>query len=198
MSDATIPAREQRLEDDLAQRIVERKSEFFWVGIAMAIVGVLAILYPAFTTVTVALLIGWVLLLAGFVTFFGAFSMHGTGPFFGQLLLGLLKLGLGVYLLRHPGFGIVAITLLVAAVFMVDGAVKLGFTIEMRQRGGWFWMLLSALVSIAAGLLIAAGLPETSVFVLGLLVGINFLGTGIAFIMLSQSLPGVAAQSGAR
>ena len=49
-------------------------------------------------------------------------------------------------------------------------------------------MLLSGVVSIAVGLLIASGLPETSLFVLGLLVGVNFLSTGIAFIMLSQTV----------
>lgn len=189
MSDATIPVTDQQLSHDLHEKIAARKTELFWIGIAMALVGILALLFPVFTTVTVTLMIGWVLILAGLVTFLGAFSVHGTGPFFGELLLGLLKLGLGVYILRHPGLAVVVITLMLAAIFMIDGAVKLGFSFEMRQRGGWFWMLLSALVSIAVGLLIAAGLPETSLFMLGLLVGINFLASGIAFIMLPQSRP---------
>lgn len=58
-------------------------------------------------------------------------------------------------------------------------------------------MVLAGLVSIAAGLLIAAGLPESSLVVLGLLVGINFLGTGISFIMLSRT-PAPSAQPVAR
>jgi uncharacterized membrane protein HdeD (DUF308 family) len=47
---------------------------------------------------------------------------------------------------------------------------------------------MSAIVSVAVGLLIAAGLPGTSLFALGLLVGVNFLSTGIALIMLSNRL----------
>jgi uncharacterized membrane protein HdeD (DUF308 family) len=54
---------------------------------------------------------------------------------------------------------------------------------------GWVWVLGSALVSVAAGLLIAAGLPATSMFAIGMLVGINFLSTGLANIMLSRLLP---------
>ncbi|MCL4764604.1 MAG: HdeD family acid-resistance protein [Hyphomicrobiaceae bacterium] len=193
MSEATIPAAGRQMPHDLAERIASKRTEIFWIGVAMVIVGILALLFPVFTTFTVELMIGWVLVLAGLVTAYGAFSVEGTGPFFGELLLGLLKLGLGVYLLTHPGVGMIAITLLLATVFMVDGAVQLRFAFDMGRRGGWFWVLLSGLVSIAAGLLIAAGLPETSLFIMGLLVGINFLSTGIAFIVLSQqSVPGRA------
>ncbi len=184
MSEATIPSVSSH---DLVEKIESSRTALMWIGVAMVLVGILALLFPVVTTVAATYMIGWVLIFAGLVTLLGAFSVQGTGPFFGELLLALLKLGLGVYLLRHPGVSIIFITLVLAAVFMVDGAVKLGFAIEMRQRGGWFWMVLSALVSIAAGLLIAAGLPETSLFVLGLLVGINFLGTGISLIMLSRS-----------
>jgi len=184
MSEATIPSVSSH---DLVEKIESSRTAFMWIGVAMVLVGILALLFPVVTTVAATYMIGWVLIFAGLVTLLGAFSVQGTGPFFGELLLALLKLGLGVYLLRHPGVSIIFITLVLAAVFMVDGAVKLGFAIEMRQRGGWFWMVLSALVSIAAGLLIAAGLPETSLLVLGLLVGINFLGTGISLIMLSRS-----------
>lgn len=198
MSEATIPSERSGLPHDLIDKIENSRTTLLWIGIALAVVGILAILFPVFTTVTATLMIGWVLILAGLVSFFGALSIEGTGPFFGELLLALLKLALGVYLLRHPGVGIVIITLVLAVMFMIDGAVRIGFAIEMRRRGGWFWMILSALVSIAAGLLIATGLPETSLFVLGLLVGINFLGTGISLIMLSRQSPARTIEAMAR
>ena len=118
-----------------------------------------------------------------------AFGAQGTGAFFGQLLVGLLKLGLGFYLLMNPGIGMVALTLLLASIFVVDGAVQTSFAFQLRPAEGWGWVLVSALVSIGAGLLIAAGLPATSLVTLGALVGIKFLSTGIASIALSRSLP---------
>ncbi len=72
---------------------------------------------------------------------------------------------------------------------MVDGAVQLGLALDVRPKQGWIWVLISGLISLGAALLIAAGLPGTSLFALGILVGINFLGTGLASIMLSRSLP---------
>ena len=63
---------------------------------------------------------------------------------------------------------------------MVDGAVQLGLALDVRPKQGWIWVLISGLISLGAALLIAAGLPGTSLFALGILVGINFLGTGLA------------------
>lgn len=177
------------LRQALSERLSQKKDQIFWSGAAMSVVGILALFFPVFTTFTVEIMVGWLLFLAGAATIYGAFSMEGMGPFFGQLLLGLLKLALGVYLLRHPGFGMVALTLLLAAVFMVDGAVQLGFALDVRPGEGWTWLFISGLISIVAGLFIAAGLPETSLFALGILVGVNFLSTGISSIMLSRALP---------
>lgn len=193
MSDATTPSRNQPLTQELARRLAARKSEFFWIGVAMAVIGVLAIFFPVIATLAVEIMIGWLLLLVGIVTVFSAFRLEGTGAFFGTVLVGLLELGIGLYLLMNPAVGIVTLTILLAALFLVEGAVQLSFAFEMREQQSWLWMLLSGLVSIAVGLIIAAGLPGISLFALGLVVGINFLSTGIAFILLSQSLPEATA-----
>jgi uncharacterized membrane protein HdeD (DUF308 family) len=177
-----------RLRQDLFEKLSAKKDAIFWTGVGLSVAGVLALLFPVISSLTVEIFVGWVLVIAGAATVYGAFSVEGTRPFFGQLLLGLLKLALGVYLIMHPGVGMVALTLLLAAVFMVDGAVQFAFAFDLRPKEGWGWMLLSAIVSVAVGLLIAAGLPGTSLFTLGLLVGINFLSTGIALIMLSNRL----------
>jgi uncharacterized membrane protein HdeD (DUF308 family) len=177
-----------RLRQDLFERLSTKKDAIFWTGVGLSVAGVLALLFPVITSFTVEIFIGWVLLIAGAATIYGAFSVEGTGPFFGQLLLGLLKLALGIYLITHPGVGILALTLLLVTVFMVDGAVQFAFAFDLRPKEGWGWVLLSAIVSVAVGLLIAAGLPGTSLIALGILVGVNFLSTGIALIMLSSKL----------
>lgn len=182
------PLRTQ-LRQDVLERLAERKDDMFWSGAAIAVVGVLALLFPAFTTYSVELMIGWLLILAGAATIYGAFSVEGTGPFFGDLLFGLLKLALGVYLVMHPTVGIMALTIMLAAIFMIDGAAQLVLAFDVRPRDGWIWVLLSGLVSIGVALLIAAGLPSSSRVALGILVAINFLSTGIALVMLSRALP---------
>jgi uncharacterized membrane protein HdeD (DUF308 family) len=189
MTERSDQALSARLRQDLMERLTEKRDDIFWTGTAFTIVGILALIFPFFTTMTVAFMIGWVLIFAGAVTIYGAFSVQGTGPFFGQLLLGLLTLALGVYLVMHPGVSIVALTIMLAAIFMFDGAAQLVLAYDVRPRDGWMWVLLSGLVSIGVGLLIAAEFPGSSRVALGILVGIKFLAAGISYIVFSRSLP---------
>lgn len=181
-----------RLRQDLFERLSQRNDQLFWGGVAMAVVGLLALLFPVVATVAAAVMVGWILIFAGAATIYGAFTVEGTGPFFGELLIGLLKLALGVYLVRHPDVGMVVLTLLLAAVFMIDGAVQVALSLELRPQDGWVWMLIAGLIAIGVGLLVAAGLPDTSLVTIGILLGVSFLSTGIARISLSRRLSALA------
>lgn len=102
-------------------RLRAASKKLFWIGLAMVVHGIAAIAFPFISTMAVTLLVGWLLLIFGLITFFNAFSIHGTGPFFWTLLLGLLSIAAGVYLLFHPLVGETALTLMVGMIFMVQG-----------------------------------------------------------------------------
>jgi uncharacterized membrane protein HdeD (DUF308 family) len=169
-------------------RLAKKNDQLFWGGVAMAIVGGLALLFPFGATLAIALMAGWLLILAGGVTIADAFTLEGTGPFFGALLIGLLKLALGVYLLRHPDVSMVLLTLLLAAIFVMDGAAQLVLAFELRPVDGWGWMLLSGIVAIVVGVLLAAELQAMSLVTLGILLGVSFLASGLARVVLSRRL----------
>jgi len=169
-------------------RIRAVSHRLFWFGLAMTILGVVALLFPVLSSLVAALLVGWVLIFAGGITLFAAFSMHGTGPFFGALLLGLLSFAAGVFLIANPLAGAIALTLMVGILFMMQGAFEVVFAFEMRPHTGWIGMLLSGLVSILMAVLIAAGWPGVSVIVLGVLLGVNFISTGLGYIFVSKMM----------
>jgi uncharacterized membrane protein HdeD (DUF308 family) len=180
------------LRQALVEKLTKRNDQLFWGGVAMAVVGLLSLLFPIAATFAVVVMVGWLLILSGAVTIWDAFTVEGTGSFFGELLIGLLKLAFGVYLLRHPDISLVALTLLLAAVFMIDGAIQVALAFELRPMDGWVWMLLAGLVAIGVGLLIASELPSISLVALGVYLGISFLSTGIARIMVSRRLSALA------
>jgi uncharacterized membrane protein HdeD (DUF308 family) len=168
-------------------RIRASSTQLLILGIAMMLVGLAAVVFPMISTLVAALLVGWVFLFAGLFMFLGAFSIHGTGPFFGALLFGLLAIAAGVFLLFNPLGGAVALTLVVGIVFMIQGAYELIFAFEVRPHDGWIGMLISGLASIVLAILIAAGWPAISAIVLGILMGVNFLTTGIGYIAVSRA-----------
>jgi uncharacterized membrane protein HdeD (DUF308 family) len=168
-------------------RLRAASPRLFWLGFIMVLLGLAALAFPIFSTLAATILVGWALLISGVAMFISSFWLHGTGPFFGANLFGLLSAVAGVFLLFNPFAGAVALTLVVGVMFMFQGAAELMFAMEMRPASGWLGMLLSGLASIALAIIIASGWPGISVFVLGLLFGINFLTTGLGYIFISRA-----------
>lgn len=167
-------------------KLRDSSAGLFLLGLALAILGLVAVAFPMFSTLVAALLVGWTLLISGGLTFVGSFTIHGTGPFFGALLFSVFSLAAGVFLLFNPLAGAVGLTLVLGVVFMFQGAFELFFAFEMRPHPGWVGMLLSGLASVFLAILIAAGWPQISSIVLGILLGVNFLSTGIGYMLVSR------------
>ena len=98
----------------------------------------------------------------------------------------MLHLVAGVYLAFFPLTGLIGLTVLLAVLFLMQAGFEGVMAWQHRPRRGWGWMMASAVASGLVGLLIVLGLPGTALWAIGLLVGINFLTTGIAFVGLSR------------
>lgn len=160
----------------------------FWLGLAMTLLGIAAIVFPMISTLVATLLVGWTLLFSGGFMFLGSFSIHGTGPFFGALLLSLLSLAAGGFLVFSPVAGALALTLMLGVIFAIHGAFEISFAFEMRPHDGWVAMLLSGIISVIMAILVVAGWPAISVILLGILLGVNFISTGLAFVFVSRAV----------
>lgn len=160
----------------------------FWLGLLLTVLGIAAIAFPEFSTLAATLLTGWILLIAGVLIFISSFWIHGTAPFFAANLFGLLSGAAGVFLLFNPMAGAVTLTLILGIMFMFQGASELVFALETRPAKGWISILISGLASILLAVIIVSGWPGISAIALGLLLGINFLTTGIAYIAISHAM----------
>jgi len=188
MADATNP------NSEYLDVIKENKDSLFWIGVAMSIIGAIAIVFPILSSVATNFMVGWLFVFYGALMIFNSFTIKGTGPFFGALLFGLITLATGVFFLTNPGIGLVFLTITIAIVFMFDGAYQAVMAFEIKPQNGWGWMLFSAIISVLAGLFIIARLPDSSLVVLGILIGVNFLSSGLSMIFLSRSVDRTASQ----
>lgn len=168
-------------------RLRASTGSLLWLGLAMAALGIAAIVFPVYSTLVAAILVGWAFLFSGGLTLVASFSIHSTGPFFGAMLLGLLSVVAGVFLLLNPLAGAVALTLLVGVIFVFQGAYELIFAFEMRPLSGWSGMLISGLASVILAMVIATGWPSISAITLGVLLGVNFLTTGVGYVIASRT-----------
>jgi uncharacterized membrane protein HdeD (DUF308 family) len=160
---------------------------FLAEGIILVILGVAAILVPPVATLTVALIIGWVLLFSGIAGLFTTFSMRPMPGFWWSLLSAAIGIAAGLVLLFSPAEGAITLTVVLVAFFVVEGIASIMFAVDHRNElpGTWIAMLLSGIVDLVLGGLIFLGLPSSAAWAIGLLVGINMIFGGFALIAMA-------------
>jgi uncharacterized membrane protein HdeD (DUF308 family) len=98
------------------------------------------------------------------------------------LIEGILLVILGLLAITLPLLASIAITLFLGWMFLISGIAGLILTIWARQIPGFWWSILSALLSLAAGVLLI-GWPGQGVISLTLVLGVFFVMEGVASIM---------------
>ncbi|WP_353217055.1 DUF308 domain-containing protein [Sandarakinorhabdus sp.] len=172
--------------DSLNDRMAKSSGAMLWLGAAMVGLGIAAIIFPNFATLAAEQFVGWMLLFLGLTLLFGSFSILGTGPFFGALLVSLFALFGAMFLIVNPAVGALTLTLMAGGIFLFQGITEIALAIAMRPKQKWGGMLLSGLASLLLAVLIFVGWPAISLSVLGILFGVNFISTGIAYILIAR------------
>lgn len=174
--------------DSLREAIAAHRTWFIVLGIVFLLAGFLAIAFPLATTIAVKILLGWLILIAGIFQLLHAFqSKKWKGVLLG-LLIGLAYLVVGGWLAFFPLTGVITLTILLAVLFIFQGVLECGLGLQAKPSKGWGWFVFSGGVAILAGVLIIAGLPGTAVWALGVLVGINLLSTGWAYLLVALAV----------
>ncbi len=161
------------------------------VGVALTIMGLLAIMAPLFTGAAVTILVGILMLAAGITRGVFAFRAQTFGKGALMFLLGgIVALG-GLLLLARPLIGLASLTMVLAAFFFADGIIEAVYAFQLRPVKGWGWMLLSGITSGLFGLFIMYQWPVSGAWAIGVLVGVRLLFTGWSVIALGSLARGV-------
>ncbi len=156
-------------------------------GVALIVLGVLAIAAPLFATIAVEIYIGWLFLIAGIVGLIAMFYADDIAAFLWTLVTAALSLCLGVLLLYKPGAGAVALTLALTAFFAAEGLFQVVTSLAYRKAlpDAWGWLLASGACDLVLVAIIVAGWPLSAAWMLGLLAGVNLLTSGCAIVMVA-------------
>lgn len=105
-----------------------------------------------------------------------------------KLLVGIAYLFFGGYLIMHPVLGVASLTLVLAFLFLLEGTLDIIFFFKMRSRHGSSWVLLDGIITFILGLLIYIHWPSSSLWVVGILVGVSMIMSGVSRVMLSLAV----------
>lgn len=177
------------MEQQSPAGIVRRASglSILW-GVVLIILGVLAIGSPFLAAAVVTTFVAWLLIFAGAVHLAGAFRSHETGSLIWRLLVGIAYIVCGVYLVSHPVLGVASLTLLLAVLFVVEGALDIAmyFRVRTMERSGW--ILMDGIVTLLLGVMIYRQWPSSALWAIGTLVGVSLIISGITRVMLSLAV----------
>lgn len=140
-------------------------------GIATLLFGIAAVFWPSLTAQTLLYIFAIFVVISGVANVIGSIMAIGDkgSSWLLRLVLGVLQLGVGVYLFRHPKVTFATLILLIGFTFIIRGIIEIVVAFE---RG---------LLATERTLLVLAG-------ALGLIVGIVVLAQpvagGIAFVWI--------------
>jgi uncharacterized membrane protein HdeD (DUF308 family) len=154
------------------------------LGIALVILGFLALAAVGLTTMATVLMFGWFILIGGVFEVVGAFWAPKWSGFFLHLLCGVLSVVVGGLILGHPVAAAAGLTLVLAILFLTNGAIRIASALMLRYPS-WGWSVLDGVISLILGGMIVSDYPSASVWVIGTFVGIALLFRGWSWVMFA-------------
>jgi uncharacterized membrane protein HdeD (DUF308 family) len=165
------------------------------LGVLMIVAGMLAILAPLLAGVVVIYVVAWTAIFNGVAQLVYGFRSHSGGKLVLEVLLGLLYIAAGIFILIHPEGGLLALTLIIACILLVYGVFALVLAFQMRPLPGWGWVLFDAIVTVLLGFLIWRHWPVNAGWIVGTLLGISFISSGVSRLMVSLAVRKLATRA---
>lgn len=159
-------------------------------GIIAIVFGAAAILWPAITLVTLAVLFAAFALLAGAVWMFGAIrNRRSDARWWVLLLLGAFSVAVGILAAWQPGATMLALILLMGANALVTGVLDIVVASRVRKHiKGELLLVLSGIVSIVFGAIVLLFPLGAGALALAWLIGLYAIVTGAMLLALSLNV----------
>jgi uncharacterized membrane protein HdeD (DUF308 family) len=150
-------------------------------GVITIILGLLAMLAPGLTGVSIAMLLGGLVVVSGILRMMWAFQSGSLGRGVWMFVIGGLTLLCGIALLANPLFGSGVLTILLATYFIFDGISEMAVGFGRPADGGG-WLIFSGIVSLVLGGMMWGQYPLSGAWAMGTLLGIKLFFAGLTMI----------------
>lgn len=158
------------------------------VGILIAVLGVVAMIYPeGFGKVSVTA-IGIFMIIGGVLRLMFAITSFSMGSLLTRYLYGILMIVGGVWVVGNPDMGLEALTFAMAVYFILDGISQFIYSFSLMPIGGGMYLLFSGIIGIVLGVLIFMNWPEASTYVIGIYLGIKLLIDGVTLALTGKAV----------
>lgn len=181
------PSMPSKLSAAIHQSLHEHWGLFLAEGIILMLLGLGAIIVPPLAGLATTIFLGWLFLIAGIVGLIATLRARQAPGFTWALLSAIVAVIAGGVLLWNPLQGLVTLTYVLVAFFIVDGLLMIALGIAHRRElsGKWGWIVLNGVIDLVLAAIVISGLPGTLLWALGLLVGIDLVFGGATLVSMA-------------
>jgi uncharacterized membrane protein HdeD (DUF308 family) len=158
------------------------------LGVVYLIAGFIALGSVAMATVASVFVVGIMMLLAGVAEIINAFQVKSWGKFLLWLLLGVLYVVAGFAAFENPLLAAAVLTLVLGVTLVASGIMRIILAFGMKEGMPWMWIVLSGVITVLLGAIILAHWPVSSIYVLGIFLGVDLVFAGAGWIGLGLGL----------
>jgi uncharacterized membrane protein HdeD (DUF308 family) len=163
------------------------------LSVLMITAGVIAIGVPMIAGVAVTALVAWLLIFSGLLHVAFAWRGGRTSAVLWEILLGIVYGAIGFYVLANPVAGLASLTLAIAIYLLIEGVLEFVVSFQLRPLPGSGWLLVDGIVTLLLAVMIWSTWPSSAAWVVGTLVGISMMFSGITRLMLSIAVRRIVA-----
>jgi uncharacterized membrane protein HdeD (DUF308 family) len=167
------------------------RSKWGWIvalGVVYVVAGVIALGSVVMATIATVWLVGIMMLLAGVFEVINAFQIKTWGRFLFWLALGILYIIAGFVAFDNPLLTAVWLTLILGAALVASGIVRIFLGFNMQGGTPWGWVVASGVITLLLGIIILIHWPVSSLYVLGIFLGVDLVFAGAGWIGLGFGL----------
>jgi uncharacterized membrane protein HdeD (DUF308 family) len=155
-------------------------------GVLLTILGIVGIVFPILMSLVTGVFVAWLLLIGG--VFWAIHTYNYSPKSVMDWLKPALLLIIGGLVLFYPASGVAAVGLLLAIYLLLDAFGSFALAQSIHPAKGWGWMTFNGVTSVLLATLFLIGWPATSLWLVGLYVGISLLFDGWALITIGWML----------
>lgn len=180
---------EDNLDPQLASRIKQNAGLAIGTGVLVLVAGLLALSTPAVAGLSVAILVGFMLIMGGVGQMYFAYEA-GSGIW--AYIAAALTVLAGAYLAFSPAVAAATLSIFLLVFLLASGIAEVMLALRMKPIDGWVWALVTGLLSIALGVMIWSQFPLSGLVAIGVFLGIKLCFSGLTLIMLGLGARRVA------
>ena len=159
-----------------------------FLAAGLALLGVLSIVLPRASGMTIGVVVGILLLFAGIARVTFAWIADSWGSMFFRFTTGVLAILAGGVMIFQPETGLDVLTMVAMVFFIADGVSQIAISLRLPPGTERTWVIISGTLSFLLGVLIWRQWPLSGESAIGTLVGVKLVMDAVAMVAVAATI----------